>query len=298
MHFPHNDVDVLVIGSVNLDTGFTLPRAPRVGETIAALDMVERGGGKGANQAYAAARAGASTTLLAAVGHDADPALADLRTVDVALGDLVSVPDVPTGRAVLLLAGGENTIVVNAGANAHLTAQHVSDWASAHAAPSVVALQHEVEAPVIDAALDAFGERARIVLNPSPWRDGAAEAVRRAHVVVLNEVELEQALGLEPVTDEEPLAIAHRLIGDLPGGDVVVTLGGDGALVRQDGEITHVPAIRTTPVDTVGAGDAFLGTLTAALARGEDLVSAATAGATAAAVVVTIHGARDTTPMP
>ncbi|RLP75314.1 ribokinase [Mycetocola tolaasinivorans] len=297
MHFPHNDVDVLVIGSVNLDTGFTLPRAPRVGETIAATGMVERGGGKGANQAFAAARAGASTTLLAAVGTDADPALADLRTVDVTLGDLVTVPGVPTGRAVLLLSGSENTIVVNAGANAHLAPEHVHAWAAERPAPRVVALQHEVEAPVIDAAIDAFGDTARIVLNPSPWRENAAEAVRRADIVVLNEVELEQALGLEPVSDEEPLAIAQRLIGDLPGGDVVVTLGGDGALVRHDGDITHVPAIRTVPVDTVGAGDAFLGTLTAALARGEDLVTAATAGASAAAVVVTIHGARDTTPV-
>ncbi|MEV7693422.1 PfkB family carbohydrate kinase [Microbacterium sp. NPDC089189] len=295
MHFPDNGVDVLVIGSVNIDTAFRIDRLPRPGETIAAADISERGGGKGANQVFAAAAHGGRAALLAAVGHDADIALQDLRAVGVDLSGLVTVEE-PTGRAVLLLAGDENAIVVGEGANGHLTPAHVDAWAADHAAPAVVVLQHEVRQSVVLAAIERFSGSSRVFLNPSPWRDGQLDAVFAADVLVLNEIELAAAAGGD-AREGDASDIASLLAG-LPGGDVVVTMGADGALVREAGEITRIPAHRVDAVDTVGAGDAFLGTLAMAVARGARLVDAARDAAAAAAVVVTLAGARDTTALP
>lgn len=285
-------VDVLVIGSVNIDTGFRVDRLPQLGETIAASTVTERGGGKGANQAFAAARHGGHAALLAAVGRDADVALADLRSVGVDLGGLVTV-DLPTGRAVLLLADAENAIVVAAGANGALTPDHVTGWTADHAAPAALVLQHEVPRDVVVEAVRVFRGRSRIFLNPSPWRAGETGHLADADVLVVNERELALAAGTRDALD---VAGARAALAQLGDGDAVVTLGARGALVREGGAVTHVPAEPVNAVDTVGSGDAFLGTLAMAAARGATLVDAAREATRAAAIVVTISGARDTTP--
>lgn len=307
-------IDVLVVGSVNLDLGFELDRLPRSGETIESRDARRTGGGKGANQALAAAQLGARTTLLAAVGPDAEPALADLVAGGVRLDALVRLPDVPTGSAVLLVTPDDNAIVIAPGANARLAPEHVraladaagSEGAAGSAtAPTVVALQHEVPAEVVAAAVAAFGGRSRILLNPSPWRPVPAEVLAAVDVLIVNAGELGELLadahpgtdiGSGTDTDTSGRAAAERRLAtaDTALGTLVVTLGADGVLLREGGgPIVHLPAIAVDARDTVGAGDAFLGALAAGLASGASLADAARRATAAAALAVTVPGARN-----
>ncbi|GAB3399713.1 ribokinase [Schumannella luteola] len=309
-------LDVLVVGSVNLDTGFVLDRLPRDGETIESRDAQRSGGGKGANQALAAAQLGARTALLAAVGRDADEALADLVDAGVDLATLVRIPDALTGTAVLLVTPADNAIVIAPGANALLSADHVRALDEpAAAAPRVVALQHEVPAEVVAAAVERWAGRSLVVLNPSPWRAVAPELLARIDVLVVNRLELGELLGIPEPADR---AAAERALADsafgAPGGSsagaprhVIVTLGSGGVLLRTGGATAHLPAFEVDAVDTVGAGDAFLGALAAGLAagasgsRGQDaasldlaaLTAAARRATAAAALAVTVRGARN-----
>ncbi|TPW77663.1 PfkB family carbohydrate kinase [Schumannella soli] len=302
-------LDVLVVGSVNLDTGFVLDRLPRDGETIESRDVRRSGGGKGANQALAAAQLGARTALLAAVGSDADTALADLVDAGVDLATLVRIPDALTGTAVLLVTPGDNAIVIAPGANALLSADHVRALDEpAAAAPRVVALQHEVPDAVVEAAVDRWAGRSLVVLNPSPWRPVTAELLARVDVLVVNQGELGELLGAPGTVELADRAAVEAALAtaELSSRAVVVTLGSDGVLLRAGGETVHLPAFEVDAVDTVGAGDAFLGVLAAGLAsasaapdRGAAsldlaaLTAAARRATAAAALAVTVRGARN-----
>jgi len=293
MHFQGLDgeaadmFDVLVVGSVNRDTGLTLARLPRTGETLACTDLHESGGGKGANQALAARQFGSRVALLAAVGRDGDLAMEDLADAGVDLGAVVRLPDALTGRAVLLVTDDDNAIVVHPGANALLTAAHVTEHAGSGPAPRVVALQHEIPEAAVAAAVRAYRGRALVLLNPSPFRPIDAEIRAGVDVLVVNRGELSDLLGRELPDD------LVQLLADAPLGDTVVTLGPDGALVRVDGRVEHVPAVDVDAVDTVGAGDAFLGALASLLATGADLAATVRDAVAAAALAVTVPGARN-----
>ncbi|MGN8048090.1 PfkB family carbohydrate kinase [Curtobacterium sp. 22159] len=293
MHFREAS-DVVVVGSVNLDSSFTVDRLPAEGETLAGTSAPTTGGGKGANQAHAAAAAGARTALVAAVGPDAGPALEDLAAVGVELGGVVSTA-VPTGRAVLLVTPGDNAIVVAPGANARLDAAAVEAWVTTHPTPRVAVIGNEVPESAVLATVEAFGAVSRLVYNPSPWRPASAAVLPRVGVVVVNSVELGQVLG-----DDVPAsvdAVTARIV-DVPGDTVVVTIGADGSVVRHDGDVVYVPAVPAEAISTVGAGDAFLGTLAAGLAQGAAVVEAVRVAAAAAARTVGSAGARVPSPAP
>jgi ribokinase len=311
MHFPRSDasdhLDVLVVGSVNIDTGLTLARLPRSGETVESLAVHRSGGGKGANQALAAAQLGARTGLLAAVGRDVDEALTDLVEADVELATLVRLDDELTGTAVLLITPDDNAIVIAPGANARLSPEHVRGLALGAPAPRVVALQHEVPAEVVAASAQAWAGHALIALNPSPWREVPAAVRDRVDLLVVNRLELGELLGVDEPADR---AAATELLQSSGLPAAVVTLGDDGVLLLTEGSVEHLPAFRVDAVDTVGAGDAFLGALAAALApavgaaleNGDAPAAALTASAltaaarratAAAALAVTAHGARN-----
>ena len=287
---PAADGEVLVVGSVNLDLGYRLARLPRDGETVRASGRFQAGGGKGANQALAARRLGAEVALLASVGHDADPALADLASAGVDLAPVLRHHEVATGSAVLLVGPNDNCIVIDAGANDLLRPEHVHAFAASTASPAVVVTNHEVPAPVVEATLRAYAGRARVLLNPSPARALERELLALVDVLVLNSGELADLLSLEPVPSG-PAAVAAVL--ERSGlGDCVVTLGVDGAVVSDRGVVTHVPAFPVEAIDTVGAGDAFLGALASGLAAGHALGAAAVRACAAAALAVTAPGAR------
>ena len=293
--------DICVVGSANLDLIFDVARIPGPGETVLAADQARGAGGKGLNQAVAAARAGASVEFVGAVGSD--DAGAQLRSVLTAAGAAVSqlraVDDVPTGTAVVIRAAdGENTIVVSAGANGQVTS--LSSAALAVIASSTVVLcQQEIPASAVAAAAVAgHAAGAVVIVNAAPATRLAPDVLDLIDVLVVNEHELVAQLVEDSPADPDPAAVvvlartlvtAHR--------SVVVTLGPTGAVCVDAAGATHVPAPRPARVvDTTGAGDAFCGALAAALARRESLVRATQYGCAAGSLSVQGFGAAPAMP--
>ncbi|WP_372458287.1 ribokinase [Streptomyces sichuanensis] len=285
--------DVLVIGSANADLTVRVARRPGPGETVHGTDLTESPGGKGANQAAAAARLGARTALLARVGDDAYAELlldaqraagTDVRHVLVERG-------ARTGTAMIVVGpDGDNTIVVSPGANARLTPADVTAAREVIAASAVVSLQLEVPPETVRAAAGAAAETgARVVLNPSPVPDALdAPLLAAADPLVVNEHEARRLSG---VPDGDPPTWA-RALRERGARSVVVTLGGEGALVLDAGGTVRVPGIAVEAVDTTGAGDAFTAALCVRLAAGEPLAEAARFAVRVGAAAVTRPGAQ------
>jgi ribokinase len=272
---------VVVVGSVNLDLVVRLARLPPPGTTVLGESIERTPGGKGANQAVAATRAGAHTELVASLGVDeAGESLASfLAGEGIGLRQLSRV-DGPTGSAVVMVtANGDNAIVVVPGANGALRPAHV---VGATAAGDVVVTQLEIPLDTVEAALTCVRRAGGVgILNFSPPRAEAAALLPLADIVVVNEGELgviaDQHLPVTTVT--------------------VVTRGAEGAEVRRAGSRTPVPSPRSHAVDTTGAGDCFLGVVAGWLADGAELEGAVTAGCAAASLQVTRPGAAAAMPL-
>lgn len=287
---------ITVVGSLNLDVRLAVERLPRSGETIAAHGLASSVGGKGANQAAAAARLGATVRMVGAVGTDGSGSTVVDRLrregVDVSAVDTV---EGPTGTAVILWERPESTIVIDAGANAALDAERVRGHAAALRSAGAVLCQLETPASALDAVLENAG--GLTVLNPAPAPDRASRAMRGFDVLVPNRHELAALAGAAsaPATVDDTAALAASL--GLPG-DVVVTLGGDGALVLPEGSApAHVAAERVRPVDTTAAGDSFCAALAGALLDGASLTDAARWGNRVAAATTTRDGAMEALPL-
>lgn len=289
---------VVVLGSANLDVVTAVARIPGPGETVIGGAPQYFVGGKGANQALAAARAGAPTTLIAAVGSDAsaERIAAELVASDVTLA-LRHVEDgTPTGTALITVdESGENSIVVIPGANASLSALEERERALIRTAAFVV-LQLEVPLDAVERATElATGT---VVLNASPVTAIPRDLLDRVGILIVNEHEADALLGDEDdgpgVAD--PAVIAVALAG--PTRSVVLTLGAAGAVVALAGagHATGVPALRVPVVDTTGAGDTFCGALVAALHAGEELPAAARFATAASALSVQTAGAAASIP--
>lgn len=235
---------VTVVGSINSDVVASCQRFPEPGETVSAATVSYGQGGKGANQARAAARAGASTTFIGAVGDDpaAERVLSSLSDVRLRV---TTVPG-PTGTAVITVDGrGENTIVVIPGANAALSL--ADDDRRAIADADVLLLQLEVPIPVVlDAARTARHAGTTVMLNPSPVRDLPAELWSMVDVAVVNQSEADELASLR-----------------IQVPTIVTTLGADGARIRGPFGDVRVDGLGVDVVDTTGAGDAFTGALAA-----------------------------------
>jgi ribokinase len=287
---------VVVVGSINVDVVVHVPGFPVPGVTLLA-DHVERSpGGKGANQAVAAARAGAATRLLGAVGDDGDsrPQVDALVAAGVDVSGVATCRGRTTGTAFVMVApSGENAIVVDAGANGHLDVRRVAAALSDRdvPAPDVVLLQSEVGAAVVDAAAAAaYGRGVRVVVNNGPWLALAAATLAVADPLVVNEHEAAEACD---GSGAEGAALADAVRRRHGCRSVVVTRGAEGASIS-DGETSERLAAPTVDrvVDTTGAGDAFVGTLAAVLAQGRSLGRAVEEGQRAGAAVVARLGAR------
>ena len=276
---------VIVVGSVNIDLVVTADRLPAPGETVIGGRFAQHHGGKGGNQAVAAARLGAQTSFIGAVGDDdfGRAARAALETEGVDVSELRTLPDVATGVALILVdARGENSIAVAGGANAALTAGHVKE-SLRRLAPTrsdVVLVGHEIPSASAAAALRA-GRAAGVttILNPAPATGLDRATVALADLVTPNEGELAvlRAAGVAP----------ERLL---------VSRGPVGATLRTDDAETRIPALDVAAVDTVGAGDTLNGALAAALALGRPLEEAAGRAVAAASLAVTKAGAREGMP--
>jgi ribokinase len=292
---------VVVVGSVNADVIARVAAHPAPGETVLGDSLVVLAGGKGANQAVAAALLGARVALVGAVGDDefAGPATETLRSAGVDLTALDVVAG-PTGIALVTVAAdGENSIVVVPGANGSVGRDAVAEHGHLVGAADVVVLQGEIPRDGIEAA--ARAARGRVVLNLAPVLALDPEVLRLADPLVVNEHEARGALailcaGAGPGNDADHARVAGELVA-AGVRSVVVTLGPAGALVAVPRhEVVAVPAPAVTVVDTTGAGDAFVGALAHRLAAGDGLVAAARLAARVGAYAVTGPGAQASYP--
>jgi ribokinase len=269
---------VLVFGSLNHDLHLVVDRHPRPGETVMSADIEYRFGGKGANQAVAAAMADAHCMFIGKVGDDPQghEYIERLGRFGVDTSRMTIERDRPTGTAIVLVdASGENMIVVAPGANGAMSMadlSHLEDLKAGDVLLMSLEVPHEV---VVAAARHAVGRGARVILNLSPYAPLPEDVVSLADPLIVNEHE-------EALMREEGLSANNAL----------VTMGSRGSRWAKDA----VPAVIVTPTDTTGAGDAFSGTLAAHLCRGADRVTAMRAASAAAARTVQHHGAQPPLP--
>jgi ribokinase len=287
---------IVVFGSINLDFVTRVARFPAPGETIAGESFRSHPGGKGANQALAAARAGATVRLCGAVGDDAfaNAALALLGPGGVEVSGVIRMKTATGSATILVDAIGENCIAVVAGANALADPASVTD--ASIDAGALLLLQQEVpEAANVMLLARARRLGAKTLLNAAPARALAPETLRLLDFLVVNEGEaaaLAKGLGFPG----EPERFAEAAVEKHEALTVVVTLGGRGALATSLGGTWRAAAPPVEVIDTTGAGDAFVGALAAWLDRGEALPSALRAGVTAGALACTRRGAQDALP--
>ena len=289
---------ITVVGSINVDLISQVRRHPQPGETLHGTGGQMLPGGKGANQAVAAAKLGGDVRMIGAVGTDAQSqvGLAGLRAAGV---DLTGVREIegPTGRAIVTVAeDGENTIVVIAGANDSVDAAQITAAKDVIATSSIVVCQGEIPREGIE-ALPAL-VTGRFLHNPAPVMELDPAVLRTSDPLVVNEHEAALVLAqLDP--DAEVPEAPEQIVGALREAgiaSVVLTLGARGSLVA-DADGTHrIPAAPVTAVDTTGAGDAFLGARAAGLARGETLPDAARLASRVGAFAATGQGAQPSYP--
>lgn len=295
-HPPH----IVVVGSLNMDLVVRTRRIPRPGETILGDDFRTIPGGKGANQAVAAARLNARVSMVGCVGQDAfgHTLLDNLRHERVNVAHVSQIADAPTGVAMITVdASGQNSIVVASGANMHLTSQQVQDALAALAPFQVLVIQLEspIEA-VCAAAQQARALGARVILNPAPARTLPEELLQAVHVFIPNESETELLSGQKAATIDQARSASQALLASGPEA-VIVTLGKQGALVASGEMIEHLPPHPVEVIDTTAAGDAFVAGVAVGLSEGLSLEEAARLGNASGALAVTKMGAQPAMPM-
>jgi ribokinase len=265
------------VGSANVDLVYTVDHLPAPGETVTAADLSVFPGGKGLNQAVAASRAGAQTTLVAAVGRDSHSGtvLGTIAQENID-ADHVRAVKAATGTAVVTLdAKGENSIVILPGANAELTELTEADRALISSCAVLVCQLEVPDSVIVEAITTARAAGRTVILNPAPVRAVSRSLLDLVDVLIVNEHEARQLPVRQPTVP-----------------CVVTTLGSKGAVLEQRGEdALSIPPRRTTAVDTTGAGDTFVGTFAAEVAAGTTYEAAARRATVAASLSVEVRGA-------
>lgn len=289
---------VVVVGSANTDLVCLVDRLPEPGETVLGGQFLQAAGGKGANQAVAAARLGAEVTFIARLGTDAygDRAVAGYAADGLETRFLVRDPDRPSGVALILVdSGGENQIAVAPGANGALTPADIEAARSAFEQAQVVLLQLEIPLDAVAAAARLGHEcGAKVILNPAPAPPEPLPAELLGWVDVLTPNETEAA-RLASAAGEPPTALLHRL-SQFGVESVVLTRGRAGALVSLPEGVLNIPAPVVTAVDATAAGDAFNGALAVGLAGGRPWSTAVRQACAAGALAATKAGAQPSLP--
>lgn len=291
--------EITVLGSLNMDLVVPVPELPAPGETVLGGHLRTHAGGKGANQAVAAARLGGRARMVGRVGDDdhgrALRANLDRHGVDVS--HVAEDRHHPTGAAVILVAeGGENVIAVAPGANAAVDGEDATAAAGATGVDDVLLLQLEIPMEASEAAaVTASRSGVRVILNAAPAAATPPSLLGALDVLVVNEHEAGRLLGYEVHTTDQALHAAAGLRRLGPRA-AVVTLGTAGAAVADEDSCVQVPAFPVRAVDATGAGDAFVGAMAVCLADGMRLAEAVRMGCAAGALAVTRHGAQDSLP--
>ena len=280
-------MDVIVLGSANIDRAYTVDHVVRLGETISSAGFSESCGGKGFNQALALARAGARVSFAGAIGPDGARLKETLVQEGVDVCHLMH-RDCPTGHAIIQVTPqGQNSIVIHAGANGSIAPSDVDEALATFSAGDMLVLQNEVSS--LGHALSKAHEKGmRIVLNPSPLDDAILGLdLSCVSILLVNEVEGGALSGRDT-----PEAILSALHARYPNTDIVLTLGGEGGkYLGADDTALSFEALDVVPVDTTAAGDTFTGYLLAEIARGSGIAKALEVARVASGISVTRRGA-------
>lgn len=292
---------IVVVGSSNTDMVIGSDHLPSPGETVLGGRFLMAAGGKGANQAVAAARLGADVSLVARVGADVfgDQAVAGFEREGIATRFVVRDPQAPSGVALILVdEAGENLISVAPGANARLRGADVEAARDTLEAAAILLLQLEVPLEAVrTAARIAAVAGAQVILDPAPARELDDDLLAQVSILTPNESEAQRLTGIE-VTDEASVARAAAVLHSRGVEAVVVTLGSSGCYLLTEGDRTLIEAPRVDAIDTTAAGDTFNGALAWQLAEGAPLPAAVRMACRAAAVSVTRRGAQPSMPTP
>lgn len=291
---------IVVLGSSNTDMIVRTKRLPRPGETVLGGEFITAAGGKGANQAVAARRAGGSVTFIARIGADVlgDQALESWRRESIDVTQVSRDPKAPSGVALILVDDkGENSIAVAGGANQRLSPTHVRKATKVIRSAGTLLMQLETPLAAISAAAEiAVKAGVRVILNPAPAQKLPAALLRLLTFITPNETEAETLTGIRIRTDKD----CHRAATALQHAgarSVIITLGARGAfLAAEDGTRLLVPTFPVEPVDTTAAGDTFNGALAVALGEGLALPEAVRFANAAAAIGITRIGAQPSAP--
>ena len=292
---------ILVVGSLNMDLVGCASRIPVAGETVTGRAFFDEPGGKGANQAYAAARLGGKVAMLGRVGSDdyGRRMRANLERVGCDVSSVLAIPACASGIALIFVAdSGQNSIIIVPGANGRFSPEDVEAAGEHFKDAALVLLQLENPVPtVVAAARAARRAGARVILDPAPAQTLPDELFQLVDVLTPNETEATVLAGLPPRRVDPPhaMAIAHSL-RERGARTVIVKLGEQGCVLAAEGAARHLPAQRVEAVDTTAAGDVFNAGLAVGLGEGMDLVQACQFASRAAAVSVTRMGAQIAAP--
>ena len=284
---------VLIVGSINVDLVMTTERVAKVGETVRGTDFKTVAGGKGANQAVAAARLGAKVKMLGAVGNDgyADMMLDGLEKDGIDTSGIERF-DTSTGVAVIVVCNGDNSIIINAGANACVTPEYIDRHINAIEWADFVVMQYEIPMQtVLHTARIAKKLGKTVIINPAPMAETKKELLENCDLFIPNETEAQTLLNAE--LDPET---AVKKICELGAKSAIITLGEKGSIAFDSERIHRQTAVKANAVDTTAAGDCFVGALTTALCEDKPLIEAMGFATKASAIAVTRHGAQPSLP--
>lgn len=290
---------IVVIGSCNTDMVISMDHLPLPGETLIGGEFFMNSGGKGANQAVAAARLGGNVSFIAKVGNDpfGKRALEQYRAEGIDVKHILTDPEQPSGVALIMVdAQGENSIAVASGANAHLTTKDINNAKEILSRADIVLMQLETPITTVEHAANvAKRSGAKVILNPAPAQPLPESLLQNLHILIANETEAEFISGTQ-ITDMDSVARAADILCDKGVEKVVITLGSRGAFVKERGNYHQIPGLKVKAVDATAAGDTFCGALCVALAEGKNLTEAVTFANRCAAVTVTRMGAQSSLP--
>lgn len=285
---------ILVVGSINMDLVVRVPHTPMPGETVLGGDFETFPGGKGSNQAVAAARMGGDVTMVGRVGQDdfGNTLIKTLVDNQISTTHVIKDSEAATGIAMIAVAAdGENSIVVASGANYQVSVEDVNNAREYMREADILLVQLECPMEAVSAAIDlAAAYKVPVVLNPAPAQTLSRAVLSQVTYLTPNESELRL------LSDEEDLDQAIQKLQDWGLENIIVTLGSNGARVITGEMDRHLPAYEITAVDTTAAGDAFNGALAVALAEGRDLLVAVKYGMAAGALSATQRGAQPSLP--